>query len=103
MGARLKLEERRLQARERLFPAAAAPVEKAEVCDDLALVVIVAQLADDGGGLLEAVERALVVAGMAERQREVIEHHCLVAQLADEFQSLRMTRAAGAAPSGANE
>jgi hypothetical protein len=93
MGAGLKLVERRLQAGERLFPAAAAPVEEAEVRNDLALVMIVAQLAEDGGGLLEAVERALIVAGVAERQREVVERHRLaasVAELADEFQSVRM-------------
>jgi hypothetical protein len=94
-GAGFKLVERCLQAGERLLAAAAASEEKAEICDDLALVVIVSKLAEDGGGLLETVERTLVVAGVPEGQREVIERHRLAASLAelpDEFQSVRVGR-----------
>lgn len=36
VGTGFKLAERRFQAGERLFAAAAAPEEKAEICDDLA-------------------------------------------------------------------
>ncbi len=72
MGAGFKLVERRLQAGERLFAVAAAPEEEAEVCDDLALVMIVPQFAEDGGSILETVERALVVPCVAERQGEIL-------------------------------
>jgi len=95
MGAGFKLVERRLQAGERLFAVAAAPEEEAEVCDDLALVMIVPQFAEDGGSILETVERALVVPCVAERQGEIIERHRLaasLAELADEFQSVHMGR-----------
>jgi hypothetical protein len=95
VGTGFKLAERRLQAGERLFAAAAAPEEKAEICDDLALVVIVVQLTEDGGSLLETIERPLVVAGVAECQREVIERHRLAAsltELADEFESVCVGR-----------
>jgi hypothetical protein len=95
VGAGFKLAERRLQAGERLFAAAAAPEEKAEICDDLAFVVIVVQRTEDGGSLLETIERPLVVAGVAECQREVIERHRLaasLAELADEFQGVCVGR-----------
>jgi hypothetical protein len=95
VGTGFKLAERRLQAGERLFMAAAAPEEKAEICDDLAFVVIVVQLTEDGGSLLETIERPLVVAGVAECQREVIQRHRLAASLtepADEFQSVCVGR-----------
>jgi hypothetical protein len=95
VGAGFKLAERRLQAGERLFAVAAPSVEEAEVCHHLALVMIVPQFAEDGGGLLETVERALVVPCLAERQGEIIERHCLAAsltELTDEFQSVCVGR-----------
>jgi len=95
VGTGFKLAERRFQAGERLFAAAAAPEEKAEICDDLAFVVMIVELTEDGGSLLETIERPLVVAGVAECQREVIERHRLAAsltELADEFQSVCVDR-----------
>jgi hypothetical protein len=95
VGTGFKLAERRLQAGERFFAAAAAPEEKAEICDDLAFVVMIVQLTEDGGSLLETIERPLVVAGVAECQREVIERHRFAASLtdlADEFQSVCVGR-----------
>jgi hypothetical protein len=95
VGTGFKLAERRLQAGERLFVAAAAPEEKAEIWDDLAFVVMIVQITEDGGSLLETIERPLVVAGVAECQREVIERHRLAAsltELADEFQSVCVGR-----------
>jgi hypothetical protein len=95
VGTGFKLAERRFQAGERLFAAAAAPEEKAEICDDLAFVVMIVELTEDGGSLLETIERPLVVAGVAECQREVIERHRLAASLAepaDEFQSVCVGR-----------
>lgn len=78
-----------MEERQRLFAMTLAAVDKAEVCDDLSLVLFVAQLPKDRHRLLQVLNRRRFGAALSEGQPEVVQGQrlgVLVAEVADDLQ-----------------
>src|SRR3954452_729907 len=73
VGARLGIElrERKLEDVVRLLVSALPAMGDAEIGHDLRLVLLVAEVAQRRGGLLEEADRPVVVAGVAQGERQV--------------------------------
>ena len=69
--------EGRVQEALGIFVSTLPPTHRAQVCDHLTLVLVVAELAEEDERLLEVLNRDRDAAGMNERESEVVERQRL--------------------------